>query len=117
MRRTTIRKGAKSAGYRNRRSRPRSSLRVKALRRESSKYGEQAGPKIACGIDCIAMHSAEAHANCYDHQADHRRSEVGTGWRIELIDNGENQEQQQGSADGLIEKACLGQTRKGREGR
>ncbi len=31
------------------------------------------------------MHAAEAHADCDDDQADHQRSEIGSGRDVELV--------------------------------
>src|SRR3954468_2591150 len=58
------------------------------------------------------MHAAEAHANGYNNQTDHKRSHIGAGRRVELIGDGKYEQQKQGCANYLIEKSCL---RHGRE--
>lgn len=53
------------------------------------------------------MHTAEAHANGHDDQTDHQGREVRPGRDVELVANGQHEEQQKRGANDLIEESCL----------
>src|SRR5580698_8152185 len=83
---------------------------------ESGDYGKKARAKVPCGVNGVSVHPAEAHADGDHDQPDHQGSKVRTGRHIELIRNGEDKKNQQGSSDQLIEKSGLGHGRKRWEG-
>ena len=65
-----------------------------AIVAKSGNGREQPRSEITGGVNWVAVHAAEAHANNYDDQPNHQRREVRSRRQIEFVSDRKDEEKQ-----------------------